>query len=314
MSESRVDPILGFQAVRNLLVDRITAEVSLAFAERGISSLVLKGPAIAQWLYTGDEVRAYFDSDLLVPRSDWDRAVTTLEELGFEDEQAAMGHPRMEGFASYAFARRGDHIDLHATLVGVDADFETVWRVLKAHSEPIIVAGTELPALDEPARLMHIALHAAHHHEGRPLLDLEYGLARCSREAWRQAADIARDLDALPFFAAGLALFPHGQRLATDLGVDDQISPEATLRVAGVPLAEGLHELAETPGIRAKVRLSLKETFPNPEFMRWWSPVARRGRRGLVASYVYRPIWLLANAPRAALQVRRARRAARSVR
>lgn len=297
--------------LRNLLVDRITAEVSREFSGAGIPNLVLKGPAIAQWLYDADEVRSYFDSDLMVARAQWDDAVSVLERMGFVDEQAALGHPRMEGFSSYAFVRRDDHVDLHCTLTGIEADLDTTWAILESRAEPIVIDGVELRAFDRPARLMHIALHAAHHHEGRPMIDLERALDRATDAEWQQAAEAARALDALPFFTAGLRLLPAGERLAERLGVAGEVSPEATLRVAGVPLAEGLHELSSVPGLAGKLRLVAHETFPRPEFMRWWLPLARRGRRGLLAAYAYRPFWLLLRVPRAVLYVWRARRAAR---
>ncbi len=49
------------------------------------------------------------------------------------------------------------------------------------------------------------------------------------------------------------------------------------------------------------------ELFPRPEFMRWWSPLARRGRLGLVLSYPRRWLWLALQAPRGLWAVRRAR-------
>jgi len=48
------------------------------------------------------------------------------------------------------------------------------------------------------------------------------------------------------------------------------------------------------------------------DFMRWWSPLARRGRLGLTVSFLWRPLWFLGHAGPAYLAWRRARREATS--
>ena len=50
--------------------------------------------------------------------------------------------------------------------------------------------------------------------------------------------------------------------------------------------------------------------FPkgSDEYMRWWSPMARRGRLGLSIAYLWRPFWACAQAARAVPALRRARR------
>lgn len=300
-------PVMGFQALRNVLVDRVTAQLHRDFDARGLPHLLLKGPALAQWLYREDEIRPYFDTDFLIPFERWDDAVALLGELGFADEQGEMAHPRMEGFASYAFVSQDAHLDLHCTFAGLGADYATVWEVLSSEAELMEVGGEQLGVLSKPARLMHVAVHAAHHHGGHPFRDLDVALERASDESWREAAAVARRVDALPFFATGLRLAPAGAALAQRLGVIDEVSPESELRAGGVPVAEGLHEWLETPGVRGKLGALKRELFPTPTFMRWWLPMAH-SRWGLLAAYIYRPFWLLARLPRAVLTIRRARR------
>ena len=107
---------------------------------------------------------------------------------------------------------------------------------------------------------------------------------------------------------AGLALTPEGRQLARKVGLPEESSVETTLRLQNVPLAEGFAELAEVPGPRAKAALILREAFPNREFMRWWSSLARRGRLGLALAYLWRPIYLATRAVPGFLAWRRARR------
>jgi hypothetical protein len=41
------------QRARNFAVDALTVEVASALAGEGIDTVVLKGPVLARWLYTG---------------------------------------------------------------------------------------------------------------------------------------------------------------------------------------------------------------------------------------------------------------------
>jgi Uncharacterised nucleotidyltransferase len=295
-------------AVRNLLVDRVTSEVVGWFAEAGIDCMLVKGPVIAELLYA--EPRPYGDSDILVRRSDWHPAISILLSHGFHDALAPMAHPRMESFASTAFVRGSDNVDLHCTLAGLDATPEEVWEALSQSADRQEVGGRVVAVPGRPAVLMHLALHAVHHHANeKPLEDLRRGIADGGVADWRLAARLADRLGGASAFASGLRRLPEGETLAATLGVERFGSLHFELRTAGVPTAEGLHELF-VPGLTLaqRVAMVLAELFPKPSFMRWWTPLARRGDRGLIASYPLRWAWLAINVPRGALELQRARR------
>jgi hypothetical protein len=296
--------------MRNVLIDRLTVEVSTALERAEIPNVVLKGPAIAGWLYDRSEVRAYGDSDLLISQRDWERATEVLKSLGFTHDVSDMAHPRMESFASDPWYRGDDNVDLHSTLYGIGADPVKTWAVLSSTAVPIEIGGTELKALGLPARTVHIALHAAAHQDGKAVYDMERALERLDENLWREAAAVASRLDALPAFAGGLKLVEGGEELGRRLGVSEARSVRMDLRATGVPLTEGIFELLEAPGIRPKLRVFRAEVAPNAAFMRWWSSLARRGRLGLVAAYLWRPLYLLIHTPRAARVVWRARKSA----
>src|SRR5688500_1357109 len=80
--------------MRNLLIDKVTVEVARALHAAGIPHLLLKGPAIAGWLYDRTEVRAYGDTDLLIPHECWEAATGVLQGLGFTHDVENMAHPR----------------------------------------------------------------------------------------------------------------------------------------------------------------------------------------------------------------------------
>lgn len=293
------------------IVDRLVIDVSGWFRAAGIDHVLLKGPAIAGWLYDPDEVRAYGDADFLVQRGDWERAVAILQRQGFEDALAKMAHPRMESFHSHPWGsrERGD-VDMHATLEGLGADMDVVWRELTAERETLKLPEGEVEMLAEPGRLLHVALHVAQHRDGKALTDLERALERIGDERWADAAALAERTDGVPAFLSGLRTIEAGGALVRRLDLREVHSVETLLRAEQVPLAEGLHELSEAPGVRAKLRIALQEVFPRPEFMRWWSPLARRGRGGLVAAYLWRPLYLASRLPAALRALWAARRRA----
>jgi Uncharacterised nucleotidyltransferase len=309
VSSPGMDPFYRLVAVRNLVIDRLAAEIAGAFAARGIESLVLKGPVLAEWLYPG-EVRPYGDADLMVAPGNWVAAVALLTELGFSDHLGPMAHPRMESYASTAYLRGEDNLDLHCTLHGLDADPGRIWEAFSDRADTLAIGGGELRVPGRPALLLHVGLHAAHHAEGKALEDLRRGIERADPEDWDRAWELARRLDGAPTFASGLRLIPEGVELAGRLGIGEDVrSTRHDIRFEQIPTAEGIDALlAPGVGFGQRARTVAGEFFPKPEFMRWWSPLARRGRLGLLLSYPWRWARLLAQAPRGLLAVLRTRR------
>jgi Uncharacterised nucleotidyltransferase len=309
--ETALAPGLRALAVRMLLIDRLTAEIAGGFEAEGIETIVLKGPALAAWLYPG-ELRPYGDSDLMVAPRDWEGAVALLRRQGFSDHLGPMAHPRMESFASTAFLRGDDNVDLHCALHGLGGDIEAIWETLLAGADRQPIGGRELRILGRPALLLHVALHASHHVEGKPLEDLRRALARAPESQWQAALELAERFDGVQAFASGLRLVPEGLALARRLGVEQDRSVKYDLRREGVPTAEALHDLfggGHSPG--EAIATVARELVPRPAFMRWWTPLARRGPLGLALSYPWRWVWLTLHLPRGLLAVLRARRRGR---
>jgi hypothetical protein len=309
MSETPPSELLvGALALRNLAIDRLAARIVAEFAERGIESVVLKGPVLASWLYPG-EVRPYGDADLLVPPERWQDAVAALEALGFSDRLGPLAHPRMESFNSTAFLRGEENLDLHCAIHGLEADPGAIWSAFSAGSASQEIGGATLRVPNRPALLLHVALHAAHHTEAKPLEDLRRAIGIAGEELWKEAWALAGELDGAPVFATGLRRLPEGAALASRLGIAADVrSARHDIRHDRVPTAEGIDELL-APGLSSaeRMRIVAGELFPRPEFMRWWLPLARRGRLGLVLGYAWRWIWLAWNAPRGFLAARRRR-------
>jgi hypothetical protein len=308
-SELPWDPLEA--AGLGLVVDAATAEAVAAFRAAGIRSILLKGASFDAWLYEPEEPRAYGDVDLLVSGDDVERAGDVLRRLGYR--RRAGREPARTVEHAQVWVRSPDDmcVDLHVTLGGADRADVDAWAVLSADTDRILVADTEVDILSEPARALHIALHAAVSEAAaqKPLIDLSRAIARLPPKTWTRAAGLAKQLGAEAAFAAGLRRLPDGEELAGRLGLTGADSVDAALLGQSAPYsAWTIDRLAKTRGYRAKLDILLPRLFPKPEFMRVWYPVARRGPLGLALAYLRRVAWLVGTTPGALRAWLRARR------
>jgi hypothetical protein len=278
---------------RNVIVDTATADAVRALGEAGVSSLLLRGPAIARRLYDSCDERAYADADLLVPPSAFDRARVVLAQLGFHESELELSFPRARPGHAQTWSRGSPPatIDLHVTIIGARASPARVWSALAERPEPMLLEGMEVSAPSVAGQATIVALHAAHHGFDfeQPLEDLGRALDRFSDEIWRKAAAVAEEIDAVPMFAGGLCLVPAGLRLAERLGLPSD--PTRDRRLAGsrtFHVAQGLEWLADRPGLQAKTGFLVRKVFPAPHQMRVRSRLARRGPVGMGAAYAGR--------------------------
>jgi Uncharacterised nucleotidyltransferase len=303
----------GQQRARNFAIDALTAEVASAFTSEGIGTVVLKGPVLARWLYPG-EVRPYGDSDLLVAPDDRARAVSVLERLGFAEHCPWMPTPLSLDPGGTAFNRPGGGmVDLHCQLPGLDGDPDAIWDRLAASADRQVIAGVKLRVPDRDTVLLHVVLHAAHHVnqvDGKPLEDLRRALALVEEPEWSRALELARAYRGVPAFAAGLRLLPEGEGLVRRLDLGEVRSLQHEIRREDNVIAEELYALlSANAGIKQKLVIAASDIFPRPDYMQWWSPLARRGKLGLAGAYLWRIIWVTGQAPRAIHTLWRIRRA-----
>jgi hypothetical protein len=298
---------------RTMMADGITAEVVRALETADIRCILLKGPALARWLYDERDVRTYVDCDLMVAPEDIPRAENLLSEKGF----------RLSGFDSIAgdwpkhartwFREDSGNVDLHHTLVGVGVSDAELWELLSSRTERMHVLGVEVEVLTLAGRALVLTLHAA---KDGPRVekirrDLGKALERVPLNVWREAAELAVRLDASPGFAAGLRLLPEGRELARRLNLASELRMEAALRMSGgpPPLAAGLEWMANEPGLRRRAVLAFRKMFPPRAYLRTWTPIARSGPLGLAVARAWRPFWVIWHLGPAFLAWRRARRA-----
>ncbi len=301
-------------AASALVIEQGVAEVVSALREAGVRAVLLKGASFERWLYDPDEPRMYGDIDLLVRDRDLGPAAEVLTELGYRRWSEELA-PRHTDHAK-VWIRAADkmEVDLHRSLIGVEAHEVDPWTVLNEETELTRLGDTDVEVLSEPARAMHVALHAAAHGkaEEKTLLDLSRALERVAPGTWARAAALSKRLGAEGAFATGLRLLPEGSELAARLELTAERSVETAMFAESVPYESWtVNRLANTPGLVPKLRIALRRTFPEPDFMRAWHPIARRGWLGLAMSYVRRLGWLLTATGPAVWRWWRARQKAR---
>jgi hypothetical protein len=213
------------------------------FADEGLTTILLKGPAFDQLLFGGARKRAYSDIDLLVKPGLVDQAERLMERLGFDRAArkplAAFGWRLgvavglLEPPHATAWIRDGDWftVDLHHTLPLVGASTAEVWRVLAAHRVTITVVGSQVETIDRAASALLIALHAAHHGPSwsRARADLERACELLEPDCWHAAERLARDLRAATAMGIGLGTTAAGCAIARELGL--RTEPTFTYRL-----------------------------------------------------------------------------------
>jgi hypothetical protein len=278
-----------------LLVDQATAEVWGELRDADIPAILLKGPAIAGWLYEHPEARSYGDADILVDPARLEHSRRILTRLGFEPRSPVIPGDRPRPSGAWLRPRDRATVDLHSNITGVGVPPVVAWRTLRRHVAPLDVAGVAVEVLSVSARALHVALHALQHgpHHAKPMEDLRRAVSRLSTETWAEAAALAGALEAVPAFAAGLRLVPEGARIAEQLRLPRKSSREVTLRARGAPPGTlTIDWVMSREGLRTRLALLIRKLFPAPSFMRSSSRLARRGFAGLVLSYLGRPFWL----------------------
>jgi hypothetical protein len=290
---------------RRAELDAAAVEVLERFEGAGVRSLLLKGPVLARLLYGSQGPhRDYFDIDLLVGPADLSKAREALAGLGYRWGYEERGIDDVAGVVhAELWAQRGDHgplwVDLHKRLAGCRASDDVVWAALWRRRTSIEFAGREIAVLGEGGLALHLALHAAQGGPDEPkaIDDLARGIEHWAPKVWRDAAELAEEVQGVAAFGAGLRLVPSGARLAEVLDLPStprldwevrhrQLRPRGAFHIEAIGGARGLRERAD---------LLRRSLLPTREWIvseyRW----AGRSRVHLLAGYVRHllrsPLW-----------------------
>src|SRR5262245_48861728 len=125
---TRADADLEFEVEHRRRSDNATVEVTVALEAAGIHSLLLKGPGHKRWLYAEDEIRHYWDVDLLVSPGDVPRAESVTAGLGFEPLPSESTRIQQESHHERWYrARDNVCVELHRGFLGVGASDQQLW-------------------------------------------------------------------------------------------------------------------------------------------------------------------------------------------
>jgi hypothetical protein len=122
--------------LRMMQLCRETAVVSHALMERGVRSIVLKGPAIAEDIYGDVALRTSNDLDILVTYRDVPKAADLLAEMGYEQVEKLppmiLGDRRWRSHhVEYMHPLKGTCLELHWRLhpgPGKEPRFHDLWE------------------------------------------------------------------------------------------------------------------------------------------------------------------------------------------
>jgi hypothetical protein len=299
----------GTAAASTFRLDVKGAEIRHTLEVAGVRPVLLKGPVLGNLLYPDEpRSRLYSDVDLLIDPDAMPRAERLLVAAGFRrlDRESmargtdlALGRAVGAHGASHAatWLRDGDKlaIDLHDSLPQCGAPVRVVWQHITRHLDVLTVGGVRTETLDRPASALLIALHAAHHGPkwGRAVMDLERALTVFDDQCWEAARELAVALEAQAAMGVGLGTSAEGRARARRLSLVTEPTPAQRLLWDGAPWsATVLEALIAERGVRARLRMLARVLWPTPAALRRGSALARRGRRGLVAAYAFRPLQL----------------------
>jgi hypothetical protein len=230
------------QVARMLCLERAAIQIINRLTEASVPCILLKGAALAQWLYP-HELRASIDVDILVPQRLWDQATQAVERLGFALDSL--------GPTGGNWFRGSDQVwlDLHYTLAGVGVAPDALWMTLWQERDTMPLHRAMMPILNERARLFHVVMHAIQ--TGNAKTKASEDLARAVKivpcERWEEAWRLAAALQAERRFAASLRLYaPSGAELADRLGAPTHIPLLACWHaIEGSPASEAVTALIE---------------------------------------------------------------------
>ncbi len=291
-----------------------------ALRARGVHALLLKGPAIARWLY---EMR---------PSARTSTATCWLGQRISRPAERSAPIAGLHGASSTTCGCRrggvnmppcgiapatGSDVDLHRTLIGVAVDDATAWRAPLGRYGGGRGRGTSgagaRPAGEGDAR--RIARRAARRRAGPLGLRIWSGLwppgtmiSGAGPRLWQ------RSCRPPPAFRHGPAAgawrrTAHRPSGAARRPLGRGRAPQRPAAAAGARLrAAGASAL----GCARDYRSPGASSCHTPAFMRDWDPDAATGRVGLARAYVRRAPWLLRRAPAGLLAWYRARRSVRA--
>lgn len=157
---TRLEEERRITALDNLQNYGVFRRIAQALRERGVPVIALKGLHLAELVYRDISLRPMSDLDILVPQSQVELAVATLQSLEFELNK---GLPT--GYDVGLTHRRLDIlVEVHWALGRATGSYsppvEEVWRSAAA----VRLADADVQVMSPEYLLLHVCAHLAYHH------------------------------------------------------------------------------------------------------------------------------------------------------
>lgn len=197
-------------ARRNLVLTVRLSELLDAFAAEGLPVVPLKGPVLAESLYSDPVLRPFSDLDLLVRKQDVPAAIRLLNRQGYTlgGHLARLSLPALLRVQSDLIFRRerGAQVDLQWETGPADYPFrfdtEILWRSLTRTQ----FAGREVPGLSPESLLLFLCVHGAKHMWSRLYWLGDVARLLRTQPAWPQALELATEAGCIRPLLLGLLL------------------------------------------------------------------------------------------------------------
>jgi hypothetical protein len=268
----------------------------IAFADRAIRVVIIKGTGLAYDLYPAPELRPRGDTDLLIAESDGDAVRALMRELGYTSPLTSGDTLAVR---QQSFSREGHVYDVHWDVCNspVLRDALPAAEVMSRAIVESRIAANALAPSHVDALLLACIHRVVHHHDNERLIWLydihllrEVMTAEEHARFWRMAAErrvmtiCERSIDlADAWFAAA----PHDR--ASDWLSDDERNrdePSAAFLDHDLRRAAVLREELNALGWRGRLRRMRELALPPAGFMRQSFPSAPT--IALPALYVWR--------------------------
>jgi hypothetical protein len=154
------------QVVRQLQVQADLRQLAGTLDDAGVSWLAMKGPVLAERLWSRPDLRQYVDLDLLVDPPQFGQALDAIVAAGADmvDRNWELIDQQRRAEVSLRLPN-GTVLDLHWNVVNNPAlrrQFSFSTGEMLGRSIPVTIGGTAIRTLDPVDTLLHVAYHTAH--------------------------------------------------------------------------------------------------------------------------------------------------------
>jgi len=250
----------ALERIATARIEHKVPEVFDLLADASVPAIILKGPVTRHRLYAAGEDRPVADIDVLVRPRHLRRAGRALAAAGF-CRYGACGH-------SDNWHRDDVDVDLHLAIPFTTVRPAKAFDLLVSRSVGFPVTGHVVDALDEPAHVVHLALHAAQN---------RFDPSHRSTDEWRRGW---ASLDAEQRADAGRLAATLGATRAWWLARRCLVDPDRWPELAGrlparklQPTMRSLASLARSPipvRVRARAAAALVRRQLSDEILEAW--------------------------------------------